>query len=326
MDHSNNSNNSHVDTDNNFIANPSLKIDHVHLKVSDLQNSIDFYQSILGFKVLEDSLKDNTTYLGLCKSEQDKPSPLLNLSQIDKMDNSETTNPSHIKREAGLYHFAILLPERKYLASFLQHIRVNLEPQYYEGIADHAVSESIYLHDPDYNGIEVYCDRRPSEWKWTGVNKIYMVTEALDVDNLLNNESYGQWNGLPMKTSIGHVHLHVSNLSKAKNFYKNMIGLYHTASYPGAYFFAAGTYHHHIATNTWLGTNILPNSADNRDKVGLDHFAIQIPNGKGEETSLKSQFLNNGISMDENPKSEFQQKSTFYVYDHDRIKIQFIFY
>ena len=83
------------------------------------------------------------------------------------------------------------------------------------------------------------------------------------------------WSVLPSKTTIGHVHLHVSNLARSKRFYQETLGLYHTASYPGANFFAADEYHHHIATNTWLGTNILP--ADNHERPGLDHYAIILP-------------------------------------------------
>ena len=120
MDH-NNSNNSNK-KDNRFIANPSLKIDHVHLKVSNLQNSIDFYESILGFRMVQKSSENNTSYLGTYEPGQDGVSSLLVLSQIDSVDSNITSNPSIIKREAGLYHFAILLPERKFLASFLQHI------------------------------------------------------------------------------------------------------------------------------------------------------------------------------------------------------------
>lgn len=326
MNDSDNSKYSNNDEENRFIASPSLKIDHVHLKVSNLQYSIDFYQSILGFKILENKSKENIVCLGSHEFGQDENSSLLVLNQIDNVNSSVSSNPSLTKREAGLYHFAILLPERKFLASFLQHIEKNLDPRYYEGLADHAVSESLYLHDPDNNGIEVYHDRLPSEWIWTDASKIHMVTESLDVKDLLNHESYRSWNGLPKKTSIGHVHLHVSNLTKAKKFYQDMIGLYHTASYPGAHFFAADRYHHHIATNTWIGTNILPNSANDLSKVGLDHFAIQIPNNKKEKDSFKNHLINNGISMDEKIlDSDFHQNSSFYVYDHDGIKIQFNF-
>ena len=83
-------------------------------------------------------------------------------------DSATSYTLQHKPRVTGLYHFAILLPERKHLAYFLKHIQKNLNPEYYDGMADHAVSESIYLHDPDFNGIEVYRDRDPSEWKWKG--------------------------------------------------------------------------------------------------------------------------------------------------------------
>lgn len=319
------SNNSNSLKDNNFIADPSLKIDHVHLKVHDLQKSIDFYRSILGFRVLENSSVENMAFLVSQEIGQDKRSSLLVLNQIDS-NNRLTSQSSNIKREAGLYHFAILLPERKYLSSFLQHIQNNLDPQYYEGMADHAVSESLYLHDPDSNGIEVYHDRKRSEWVWTSANKVYMVTDPLNINNLLNHESYGTWRGFPSKTSIGHVHLCVSNLHKAKNFYQDLLGLNHTASYPGAYFFAADRYHHHIATNTWRGTNILHNSANISGKPGLDHFAIRVDDNEKEKNLLKSHLMANGIFIDEKLLySDLDQQSSFYVYDFDGIKIQFIF-
>ena len=105
--------------------------------------------------------------------------------------------------------------------------------------------------------------------------------------NLLNHKRHVTWKGIPGKTSIGHVHLHVSNLSRARNFYQDSLGLYHTASYPGAYFFAADRYHHHVATNTWIGTQILPNSANDLGKLGLDHFALRISDDKKEIDSEK---------------------------------------
>ena len=277
---------------------------------------------MLGFRVLENSPRKNIACLVSQEIGQDNRSSLLVLNQIDN-NNNETGQPSKVKKEAGLYHFAILLPERKFLASFLQHIQNNLDSQYYEGMADHDVSESLYFHDPDNNGIEVYRDRKQSEWVWTGANKVQMVTKPLDINNLLNHESYGTWNGFPGKTSIGHVHLHVSNLPKAKNFYQDMLGLYHTASYPGAYFFAADRYHHHIAINTGL-EQTSHNSANNSGKTGLDHFVIRISDNKKEKDILKRHLISNGISIDGKLlESDLYHKSSFYVYDHDGIKIQF---
>jgi len=313
----------YIDDHGEFIASLSLKLDHVHLKVSNLQQSIDFYQSILGFSILKVESSGNTAYLG-AKSLEGKLATLLVLDQIGQ--NGDISSPISERREAGLYHFAILLPERKFLSSFLRHIQGNLDPQFYEGMADHAVSESIYLHDPDYNGIEVYRDRKPSEWKWIGENKVYMVTEPLDVTNLLNQYENEIWSGFPINTTIGHVHLHVSNLVNAKKFYHQLLGLYHTASYPGAYFFAANGYHHHVATNTWIGTNILQSSANDRKKSGLEHYAIRITEDKEELNRLKSHLTKNDIDIDDHMKdSDEQDDSSFYIYDSDGIKIQILF-
>jgi catechol 2,3-dioxygenase len=207
---------------------------------------------------------------------------------------------------------------------FLRHITNNLDSQYHEGMADHGVSESIYIHDPDFNGIEIYRDRSPSEWKWNN-NKVYMVTNTLNVEDLLSHNEKAIWNGLPSNTSIGHVHLHVSNLVKTKRFYQNVLGLYHTASYPGAYFFAADSYHHHVATNTWIGANIWSADYNNHSKPGLDHYAIILPN-VDELNRLRNHFIKSEIFIDETIlESDVQYPSSFYTYDPDRIKVQFLY-
>lgn len=313
-----------VDKPKEFVSDPSLKVDHVHIKVSNLQDSINFYRSILGFVVLEGKSNGNTAYMGPSESKHGMTPSLLVLSQTENGRNESGHDKARM-REAGLYHFAILLPERRHLGSFLSHIQSNLDTQFYEGMADHAVSESIYLHDPDHNGIEVYRDRKPSEWRWVGENKVYMATEPLDVHSLLKDAGNEKWGGLPSQTSIGHVHLHVSNLAKAKEFYHQSLGLYHTATYPGAYFFAADGYHHHVATNTWIGTNILRNSANDPTKPGLEHFALRVAGEKEELYNIKSHLTINGIAIDEHIEgSDEQNYSSFYVCDSDGIKIQFL--
>jgi catechol 2,3-dioxygenase len=250
---------------------------------------------------------------------------LLALTQIDN--DNVILNHKSIRKESGLYHFAILLPERKNLAAFLRHIQKNLDPQFYEGMADHAVSESIYIHDPDYNGIEVYRDRLPSQWKWNG-DKVYMVTDPLDVKDLFTQNPNEKWTVLPSNTTIGHVHLHVSNLNRSKQFYQDILGLNHTATYPGAYFFAADHYHHHVAINTWMGTNILPANNSN-NKPGLDHYAVRLPYFKGVEEirKLKKRLKDMGIYIKETINNELdtQYSSSFYIYDPDIIKIHFLF-
>ncbi len=311
-----------------FVSDPSLKIDHVHLKVSDLKNSIHFYQSFLGFNVIDMDSKEDTVYLGSQAAPDDDKKispPILILTQTNN-DSKVINQPNDLRKETGLYHFAVLLPERKYLAAFLQHIQKNLDPQFYEGMADHAVSESVYLHDPDNNGIEVYRDRKQSEWKCLEQNKIYMVTEPLDVQGLLSQHGNEKWTGLPLHTSIGHVHLYVSNLTKAKKFYQRSLGLHHTATYPGAYFFAANGYHHHIATNTWIGTNLMPNGANDLQKPGLAHYAIRLPHEENAIKQLRNHLTKNGVVIDQKGMDVNKLETrSFYVYDQDGIKIQFLF-
>ena len=316
-----------------FIINPSMKINHVHLKVSNLPESINFYKSILGFKVLKEYVSSNMAFLSPDPSYVDKEkisdyqSPLIALTQL-----KDNFDPKYLgklkKRQAGLYHFAILLPGREYLAAFLRHLKENLDQQYYEGMADHAVSESIYIHDPDGIGIEIYRDRSPSKWIWNN-NKIHMVTEPLDVNDLLTRYNTIVWDGMPVGTTIGHIHLHVSNLNKAQNFYSGVLGLCHTATFPGAYFFAADRYHHHIATNTWLGANILNANTDEQDGPGLDHYAIALTttaNNNKDIIKLRNNLANHGIVIDDNMTDIDRQyrDNTFYIYDPDGIKIQFL--
>lgn len=153
-------------------------------------------------------------------------------------------------RQAGLYHLAILLPPRRHLANMFKHLTESSDQLYFEGAADHGVSESLYLRDPDSIGDEIYSDRDQSEWKRTGQFQIEMKTDHLNLNQLLREAEDQIERLMPSNTVIGHLHLHVSDLIKLRIFYSEILRLHHTCSYPGANFFAAGSYHHHIATNT----------------------------------------------------------------------------
>jgi catechol 2,3-dioxygenase len=168
------------------------------------------------------------------------------------------------------------------------------------------VSEAIYIRDPDFNGVEIYRDRPRSEWQWNG-DMIGMATLRLDTEGLLKEATASGWKSMPAKTVIGHVHLHVRNLAKAMKFYRDVLGLDFTATYPSAYFFSAGGYHHHVAANTWLGTAIPPAATD---KIGLNHFGIELPSAEELERTYKQ------ISGNEASDSEA------YVLDPDGIRIK----
>ena len=135
------------------------------------------------------------------------------------------------------------------------------------------MSEAIYLSDPDDNGIELYVDRSRSRWVWHD-GQIEMATEPLDLDKLLaTNQDQSAPPHVSAKTDLGHIHLHVSDLAAAERFYREFLGLAVTQrSYPGALFFSAGGYHHHVAVNTWAGELSAPPNS-----TGLISYRLEVP-------------------------------------------------
>jgi catechol 2,3-dioxygenase len=262
----------------NFNIHPATRIGYVSLNVSDIDRSLDFYEKVLGFKKANTPSNERALL-----SVDGHPSHLVELLQTKESAAGYKANMSETTRRAGLYHFAILLPERKHLADMLQNLSERRAEIQLDGLADHLVSESIYIRDPDNIGIEIYRDRPSLQWEWNG-SQVRMATDRLDTEDLLRESTVSGWKAMPAKTVIGHVHLHVRNLAKAMKFYREILGLNFTTSYPGAYFFAAGKYHHHIATNIWLGTGIQLASSDH---VGLNHFGIELPDKKQYEMTIE---------------------------------------
>lgn len=282
---------------NTFQIEPHAKIKSVHLKVTNIDKSLQFYESFLGLKIVK---KDSSSVF---LSSDSKLPYLVALTETK----TKSTNQKH----AGLYHFAILLPRRKDLANFLSHLLQHKNQVKIDGFSDHLVSEAIYIRDPDNIGIEIYRDREKSQWEWDN-NIVRMTLEPLNVEEL-QKESTQSWDGFPGDTIIGHVHLHVSNLERAEKFYSKILGFKNTASMQGALFFAAGDYHHHIATNTWLGEDISEASAD---FTGLDYFIIQL-SSKDKLDDMMKKLESNKIPI--TPLED----GTFRVFDEDKILIHF---
>ena len=271
-------NDSMIPTRYDFNIYPTTRIGYVSLNVSDIDRSLDFYEKVLGFKKVDRSPGERT----LLSMDGHLPYLVELLQAEEEAAAAGYKAGMSVTRRAGLYHFAILLPERKYLADMLQNLSERRGEIRFDGLADHLVSESIYIRDPDNIGIEIYCDRPSLRWQWNG-SRVRMATERLDIEDLLREPTTSGWKAMPAKTVVGHVHLHVRNLAKAMKFYREILGMNFTATYPGAYFFAAGKYHHHIATNIWLGTNIQLASSEH---VGLNHFGIEIPNKEQYEKTV----------------------------------------
>ena len=235
----------------------------VHLQIGNLQRSIDYYHDVLGLRVVEREVDS----VGLSSSGSDRPLVWLHVKTGVK--------PAPRRGAFGLYHFAILLPDRSALGQFAEHLsRLGVRV----GMADHLVSEALYLTDPDGLGIEVYADRPRNTWRHRD-REVAMTTDPLDIENVIAAGHGHVWNGAPIGTTIGHMHLHVGNLEEADAFYHRALGFDKTAwSYPGALFFSAGGYHHHLGTNTWS-----PGPSARDDEARLLEWELSVP---GEEDAV----------------------------------------
>ena len=293
-----------------FNIHPATRIGYVSLNVSNIDSSLDFYEKVLGFKKMGRPSNERVLL-----SVDGHPSNLVELLQAEEVGANSKVRMSETRR-AGLYHFAILLPERKYLADMLQNLSERRGEMRFDGLADHLVSESIYIRDSDNIGIEIYRDRPSLQWEWDG-SQVRMATDRLDTEDLLRESTASGWKAMPAKTVIGHIHLHVRNLAKARRFYREILRLNFTATYPGAYFFAAGKYHHHIATNIWLGTGIQPASSEH---VGLNHFGIELPNMEQYDRTAE-RITQYKIETSQYAQSNGSSKSVF-LHDMDGITIR----
>ncbi len=291
-----------------FEMNPEAGIGHVHLNVVDRVKAVRFYRDLLGLRS-SGKASDASEFLTVQGDEE----PILALSGAHGAVPSAVTLGG--QRHAGLYHFAILLPDRKHLANLYRRLAAHRSEFYFEGSADHLVSESLYVRDPESNGIELTVDRNPSQWKRTA-SHIQMDTLPLDLKGLLEGGEPREWGGMPAGTTVGHVHLHVTSIDRSLEFYSKLLGLHPTAHLPGAHFLAAGEYHHHVAVNSWLGEFLQP-AEDGAP--GMDHFAIRLPNRRQLE-GLVDHLTWQGAPVKRIDEEPFGQ--TFRVRDPDGIWVQ----
>jgi catechol 2,3-dioxygenase len=230
----------------------------VRLQVADLERSLAYYERVLGLHVL--ARGDHDAALG----------PEGEASVLVALQERHGAAPVPRRGRLGLYHFAILLPERAALGRFVRHLAETGE---HAGMSDHLVSEAVYLTDPDGLGIEVYADRPRGAWRHEG-RQLAMATQPLDVEDLVRAAGPGKWTGMPAGTVLGHVHLFVGDLEEAAAFYHAGLGLDKVVwSYPGALFLSAGGYHHHLGTNTWAAGA----APAREDDARLLEWEIRVP-------------------------------------------------
>ncbi|HEU5219207.1 MAG TPA: VOC family protein, partial [Gemmatimonadales bacterium] len=249
-----------------------LTLGPVRLEVSNLNRSVAYYQEVLGLRATQGVGR------AILVAQHDSV-PLVELHE------RPGATPVPRRGRLGLYHFALLLPERADLGRFLSHLSsMRLHP----GMSDHLVSEALYLSDPDGLGIEVYADRPRDMWTvWDG--SIAMATDPLNVDDLIGSAGATSWTGAPRGTRVGHVHLHVGDLTQAEKFYHAGLGLDRVVlGFPGALFLSAGGYHHHLGTNTWAAGAPSAKEGDAR----LLEWTVTLP--EAEQVSAAANSLRAG--------------------------------
>jgi catechol 2,3-dioxygenase len=236
--------------------------------VSDLERSVDYYGGAVGLTVFA----------------RDGDSVSLGAGERELVVLVEEPGASPAFGHTGLYHFALLLPERVDLAGWLAHAARDAVPL--TGLSDHFVSEALYLSDPDGHGIEIYWDR-PRE-VWEGQVSERMTTLPLDVDSLLSeltDPATLAFDGLPLGTIMGHVHLKVARISDTISFYRDVLGFALMAQLgPYAAFLSAGGYHHHLGANTWESAEAAPPPART---AALRHASIVLPDATARDRVME---------------------------------------
>jgi catechol 2,3-dioxygenase len=252
-----------------FSIHPATLMGPVSLAVASLAQQIQFYQTALGFQLHWRTAQQAA----------------LGAGGADLLQLSEAPNLKRYRGTTGLYHFAVLFPNRRELARALVRLHAL---QYRNHPTDHIMTKATYLDDPEGNGIELYCES-PEDGRFTIEDNDFVTRrtdgtlsdgrEPLDVAALLRHLQADDNPGapLPPETRVGHVHLHVRNVAAAVDFYHGILGfdvMGHSATFQAA-FVSAGGYHHHLGLNAWKGAAApLPPAG----AVGLQRFTIDLPN------------------------------------------------
>lgn len=255
----------------------TLRLGPVHLTVTDLDRSIGFYQAAIGLRLHR--REDGLAVMGAGGDD------LLVLVE------HPTARPAG--QHAGLYHFALLHPSRVELARATRRLIVTRTA--ISGASDHGISEAIYLPDPNGNGIELAADR-PRE-RWGDLSDPTVIgPRPLDMKQLLGLVADQE----PQRHAtrglvVGHVHLHVGDIERGLAFYRDVIGFEVMTLFPSAAFLSAGSYHHHLAFNTWRGEGIPPAL---EDAIGLRRWTVILENEE-QVADVRARVAAAGIEPEE---------------------------
>jgi catechol 2,3-dioxygenase len=236
----------------------TLRLGPVHLTVSNLDRSIQWYETALGLQLHRQDADQALAELG----DGDAVTLVLH----------EDRGARPAGRHAGLYHYALLYPSREELARALVRLIAQRTP--IQGASDHGTHEAIYLPDPDGNGIELAADRQRDQWPTPEEEFGRGGPLPLDVENLLatvEGEPLAERVGAGLR--MGHLHLHVGSIEEGLAFYRDVIGFDVWALIPTAAFVSAGGYHHHLGFNVWRGEGVPP-TPDHT--VGLRQWTVRL--------------------------------------------------
>jgi catechol 2,3-dioxygenase len=241
------------------VLHPATEVGAVTLKTANLERSLEFYTRVIGLQPLQQD--EERAMLGAGRR------PILWLQEVP----AARRPPANA---TGLYHAAILFPDRHALAVKIAQIEALHYPY---GFADHRVSEAFYLSDPDGNGLELYRDRPRDEWAWDDKG-VRMASDPIDFESFFAEVKEGDETlakpAAPVGTKLGHVHLRIADVDAAEQFYHGKLGFDVTARWPGALFLSAGGYHHHLGMNTWESRGGKPPAGPS---TGLGEFSIVLP-------------------------------------------------
>lgn len=285
------------------------------LRVRDIDKIVMFYETKLGLQVKRRHQDDygNAVYeLGFVHIDYPEDS----LLQLHHDPNAKNASP----HSAGLFHFAILVPNRESLAS--TYLALKNSGVYYDGFADHLVSESLYLRDLENNGIEIYRDRPARDWPRDSEGNIMMDTLPLNLQSIVAEMDRLESKNpvaFPIGARIGHMHLKVTNLERSIKFYHKILGFDITVDWRsmGAAFLSAGGYHHHVGMNTWHSMN---GEVHSNDVLGLENFTITVSD-ISSFNRIRSAIKSHHFSSEEKQKEQKSYGNQLMVSDPDGIQI-----
>jgi catechol 2,3-dioxygenase len=266
----------------------AISIGTVHLTVARLDRSLAFYEQVLGFQVLSrtPATEGHLATAALRVAGSDDVLVLLH--------EQPGARPVPPRGRLGLYHLAVLLPTRADLGRFLRHVH---ELGLHIGSSDHNYSEASYITDPDGFTIEVYRDRPRAEWQVSEQGEIQSALEPLDLPGVLAAAGDTPWQGLPVGTSMGHLHFYTGDLRLAAAFYHQALGFdIETWSLQGALFVGAGGYHHHLGLNVWAAGSPVATTADAR----LLRWELWLPTA-ADRTAASSRLQAAGYPVEQTP-------------------------